>query len=58
MTDAALPEVEDLTALAHPQPLFKLLRDAGPAVHMEDMDMWIVGGDADVHEVLHHPEVF
>jgi cytochrome P450 len=58
MTDAALPEVEDLTALAHPQPLFKLLRDAGPAVHMEDMDMFIVGGDADVHEVLHHPEVF
>jgi cytochrome P450 len=58
MTDAALPEVEDLTALAQPQPLFKLLRDAGPAVHMEDMDMYIVGGDADVHEVLHHPEVF
>jgi cytochrome P450 len=58
MTDAALPEVEDLTALAHPQPLFKLLRDAGPAVHMEDMDMFIVGGDADVHEVLHHPEVY
>src|SRR5688500_4117727 len=58
MTDAALPEVEDLTALAHPQPMVKLLRDAGPAVHMEDMDMYIVGGDADVHEVLHHPEVF
>ena len=58
MSDAALPEVEDLTALAHPQPLFKLLRDAGPAVHMEDADMYIVGGDADVHEVLHHPEVF
>jgi cytochrome P450 len=58
MTDMSLPEVEDLTALAHPQPLFQLLRDAGPAVHMEDMDMWIVGGDADVHEVLHHPEIF
>src|SRR5688572_3172785 len=58
MTDMSLPEVEDLTALAHPQPLFKLLRDAGPAVHMDDMDMYIVGGDADVHEVLHHPEVF
>ena len=58
MTDTSLPEVEDLTALAHPQPLFKLLRDAGPAVHMEDMDMFIVGGDADVHEVLHHPEVY
>jgi cytochrome P450 len=58
MSDGALPEVEDLMALAHPQPLFRLLREAGPAVHMEDMDMWIVGGDADVHEVLHHPEVF
>ncbi len=58
MTDTSLPEVEDLTALAHPQPLFKLLRDAGPAVHMEDMDMFIVGGDADVHEVLHHPEIY
>ncbi|MET0902549.1 MAG: cytochrome P450 [Acidimicrobiales bacterium] len=58
MSDAGLPEVEDLTALAHPQPLFRLLRDAGPAVHMEDMDMFVVGGDADVHEVLHHPEVF
>jgi cytochrome P450 len=58
MTDMSLPEVEDLGALANPQPLFKLLRDAGPAVHMEDMDMWIVGGEADVHEVLHHPEVF
>jgi cytochrome P450 len=48
----------DLAALAHPQPLFKLLRDAGAAVHMEDLAMYIVGGDADVHEVLHHPEVF
>jgi cytochrome P450 len=58
MTDMSLPEVEDLEALANPQPLFKLLRDAGAAVHMEDMDMFVVGGDADVHEVLHHPEVF
>ena len=58
MTDMDLPQVEDLEALANPQPMFKLLRDAGPAVHMEDMDMWIVGGDADVHEVLHHPEVY
>src|SRR5688572_18201197 len=58
MTDMSLPEVEDLEALANPQPMFQLLRDAGPAVHMEDMDMWVVGGDADVHEVLHHPEIF
>ena len=58
MTDMDLPQVEDLETLANPQPMFKLLRDAGPAVHMEDMDMYIVGGDADVHEVLHHPEVF
>jgi cytochrome P450 len=48
----------DLTALAHPQPMFKLLRDASPVVHMEDLDMHIVGTEAEVREVLHHPEIF
>ncbi len=48
----------DLEALAHPQPMYKLLRDASPVVHMEDMGMHIVGTDAEVHEVLHHPEIF
>lgn len=49
----------DPEALAHPQPLFQLLRDAGPAVDMGDeMGMVIVGGDAEVRHVLQHPEVF
>ena len=58
MTDAALPEVEDLIALAHPQPLFNLLPNAGAPVCMEDMIMSTGGGDPDVHEVLHHPEIY
>lgn len=49
----------DPEALAHPQPLYKLLRDAGPVVDMgEEIGMMIVGGDADVRHVLQHPEVF
>jgi cytochrome P450 len=49
----------DPEALAHPQPLFHLLRDAGPAVDMgDDVGMVIVGGDAEVRHVLQHPEVF
>jgi cytochrome P450 len=48
----------DLEALAHPQPMFKLLRDASPVVHMEDMGMHIVGTEAEIREVLHHPEIF
>ena len=50
----------DLEALAHPQPLFKMLREAGPAiaVQTDDMDMMIVGGDEDVRHVLGHPEIF
>lgn len=49
----------DPEALAHPQPLFKLLRDAGAAVDMgEEMGMVIVGGDTDVRHVLQHPDVF
>jgi cytochrome P450 len=52
------PEDVDLEALAHPQPMFKLLRDASPVVHMEDVGMHIVGTDAEVREVLHDTEVF
>ena len=48
----------DLDALAHPQPLFKLLRDASPVVHMEDLGMHIVGTEAAVREVLHNTAVF
>jgi cytochrome P450 len=49
----------DPEALAHPQPLFKLLRDAGPVIDMgEEIGMLIVGGDADVRHVLQHPDVF
>jgi cytochrome P450 len=48
----------DPEALAHPQPLFKLLRDSGPIVDMEEMGMVIVGGDAEVRHVLQHPEIF
>ncbi len=45
--------------LAHPQPQFRHLRDAGPIVDMgEELGMVIVGGDAEVRHVLHHPEVF
>lgn len=49
----------DPEALAHPQPLFKLLREAGPVVDMGDeIGMVLVGGDAEARHVLQHPEVF
>jgi len=63
----------DPEALAHPQPLYKLLRDAGPIVDLGEIDlgepasedeqtlgdgMIIVGGDADVRHVLAHPDIF
>lgn len=49
----------DPEALAHPQPMFKMLRDAGPAIDMGDeLGMVIVGGDAEVRHVLQHPDVF
>ncbi len=49
----------DPVALAHPQPMFKLLRDAGAAIDMgEEIGMVVVGGDADVRYVLQHPETF
>ncbi len=47
----------DPDALAHPQPMFKMLR-AAPAVDLGEDAMVIVGGDAEVRHVLQHPAVF
>lgn len=57
MSNIELPEV-DQSALAHPQPLFKLLRDTAPVVPMDDRGMIIVGGHDDVRHVLANPDVF
>jgi cytochrome P450 len=45
---------------AHPQAMFPLLREAGPAVDMDHIGngMTIVGGDAEVRQVLQSPELF
>ena len=48
----------DPEALANPQPMFKLLRDAAPAVDLGEPGMVVVGGDAEVRHVLQHPDVF
>ncbi|MEY2425294.1 MAG: hypothetical protein QOI61_866 [Actinomycetota bacterium] len=49
----------DLEASAHPQPLFKGLREAGAVVDMiEDLNMVIVGNAEDIREVLMHPDVY
>ena len=69
MTDmSAMAGEADPNDLAHPQPLYKLLRDAGAAVDMGPGDpdspggfangMVIVGGTEDVRHVLAHPEIF
>jgi cytochrome P450 len=59
MSDLTMMGEADPEALAHPQPMFKLLRDAGPAVDLgEEVGMVVVGGDAEVRHVLQHPEVF
>jgi cytochrome P450 len=66
MSSSDPSEGVDLEALAHPQPLFKLLRDAAPVVHIETADdrvpgaggLHIVGGDDDVRAVLHDWAVF
>jgi cytochrome P450 len=59
MTDLSLMSGEpDPELTAHPQPSFKLLRDAGPAVDLGEGSMVIVGGDAEVRHVLTHPEIF
>lgn len=49
----------DPEELAHPQPGFKLLREAGPVVDLgSETGRMMVGGDAEVRHVLQHPEVF
>ncbi len=49
----------DPEALAHPQPLYKGLRDSGPVVDlMEDMNMVLVGNAEHIREVLMHPDVY
>jgi cytochrome P450 len=58
MSDLSLMGESDPEALAHPQPLFKLLRDAGPVLDTGADGMVLVGRDAEVRHVLHHPEVF
>jgi cytochrome P450 len=58
MSNFELPDMPDPEALAHPQPLFKMLRDVGPVVDLEDTGMLIVGGNDDVRAVLANPGVF
>lgn len=58
MTNIEMPVEIDHESLAHPQPLFKDLRAAGPAIPMDDMGMTIVGNHADVREILDHPEIY
>ncbi|MCU1353764.1 MAG: cytochrome [Acidimicrobiales bacterium] len=58
MSNFELPAMPDPEALAHPQPLLKMLRDVGPVVPLEDMGMLIVGGHDDVREVLANPGIF
>ncbi|HJR24556.1 MAG TPA: cytochrome P450 [Acidimicrobiales bacterium] len=48
----------DPDALAHPQTLFGALRDSGPFVEMPELGMVIVGREAEVREVLQHPDVY
>jgi cytochrome P450 len=58
MSDVEMPAAPDAEALANPQPLFKLLRDASPVVPLADLGMLIVGGHDDVRDVLANPGVF
>ena len=58
MSNVEMPAAPDPEALANPQPLFKLLRDASPVVPLADLGMLIVGGHDDVREVLANPGVF
>ena len=46
--------------LAHPQPLFRALREAGPAIDVGEygMGVVVVGADEHVRHVLQHPEIF
>ncbi|MEY2473994.1 MAG: hypothetical protein QOK28_3323 [Actinomycetota bacterium] len=49
----------DLEGLAHPQPLFKAMREVGAPIDMTaDMGMFVVGNAEHVREVLMHPEIY
>jgi cytochrome P450 len=47
----------DPETAAHPQPMFKMLRDSMPVVSMDGMGI-ILTRRTDVEEVLRHPEIF
>ena len=51
---------EDLESLRNPQPLYKMMRDLAPVVHMErgNMGSTIVAKHEDVLTVLRTPEIF
>ncbi|HUR79069.1 MAG TPA: cytochrome P450 [Acidimicrobiales bacterium] len=49
----------DLEALAHPQPMFKGLRESGAVIDLsEEMGMVVVGNAEHIKEVLMHPEIY
>jgi cytochrome P450 len=60
MTDSnALGAGMDPEALAHPQPLYGMMRDVGAVVDLgPDMNMVLIGRDEDARHVLAHPEIF
>ena len=70
MTDLSMMGGDaDPKDLANPQPLYKLLRDAGPAVDLGPSEeggldtgsgagLVVVGGNDDVRHLLAHPEIF
>ena len=64
MSDETTPEEaapgQDLESLRNPQPLYKMMRDLAPVVHMErgNMGSTIVAKHEDVLTVLRTPEIF
>lgn len=51
----------DLELLAHPQPMYKLMREGAPVTDVGDvggMDMVVVASAKEVKEVFSHPELF
>lgn len=54
--ESSLAAELDPHALAHPQEMYKMLRDVAPAMVLDGS--LLVAGSAEVHEVLHKPSVF
>ena len=49
----------DPEALAHPQPLYGMMRDIGAVIDMgPEANMVLIGRDEDARYVLQHPEIF